>query len=154
MGLIPSKTAQQVWVSPAGQDFIQLMAEGGGVLGWIDSNGDGQGGLAGAAINGLTGAINIVPGSNVTITTTGNTISISAGGAGAVNFADEEVPGGATPGTAFTLAFAPNPAKSLILVWNGVVLKPGGVDYTLSGSNLSMVQTVQTGDSFICWYRH
>jgi hypothetical protein len=150
----PTKTAQQVWTTPAGQDYLQLIVEGAGIQSWIDSNGDGQGGLAGSEINGLTGAVTIAAGSNVTITTNGNTITITAAGVGGVNFADEEIPSGSTPGTAFTLAFAPSPAKSLILVWNGVVLKPGGIDYTLSGTGLTMVQAVQTGDSFICWYRH
>ena|ERR1700687_1096902 len=73
-----------------------------------------------------------------------------------IHFSDEEIPSGAMPGTSFTLAYPPNPAKSLFLVWNGLVLKPDGVDYTLSGSSITTVKTIgtATGDSFICWYRY
>ena len=75
--------------------------------------------------------------------------SVSPAGA---NFASNEVPAGATPGTAFTLAQVPV-AGSLQLFWNGVLLKGGGVDYTLVGNALTMVQAVQNGDSFLAFYR-
>ena len=73
---------------------------------------------------------------------------------GVIYFADEETPTGATPGTAFTLANSPSPAASLILTWNGFTLTAGGIDYTLVGNALTMVKTVNTGDSFVCWYRY
>lgn len=74
-------------------------------------------------------------------------------GATGPHFADAEIPAGATPGIAFTVAHAPNPAVSLILVWNGVTLKPV-TDFALVGNALTMAQPVQIGDSFLCWYRY
>jgi hypothetical protein len=118
-----TKAAQNIWISSGGQDFLQLISEGGAVLGWIDYTGTGQGNLAG-------------------------------GGGTVPNFADEEVPSGSTPGTSFTLAHTPNPAKSLQLYWNGVLQKPGGVDYTLATASITTVQSVQSGDSFVAWYRY
>ena len=78
--------------------------------------------------------------------------NLAGGGGGTGNFSDAEVPAGATPGTSFTLAHTPQPAASLILVWNGVTLTPV-IDFTLVGNALTMVQTVNSGDSFVCWYR-
>jgi hypothetical protein len=72
---------------------------------------------------------------------------------GAATFADEEIPSGSTPGTAFSLANAPNPVKSLLLFWNGLLQKPGGVDYTLAGTAITTVNTIGAGDSFLAWYR-
>ena len=72
---------------------------------------------------------------------------------GAATFADEEIPSGATPGTSFTLAHSPSPAASLLLFWNGLLQKPGGVDYTLAGAAITTVNTIGAGDSFLAWYR-
>lgn len=83
------------------------------------------------------------------------------------SFADQETPAGAIDGTnaAFSLAHVPNPAASLILVRNGVVLH-AGADYTLSGSAITFksftlpgdltfaVGIPQTGDSLLAWYRY
>jgi hypothetical protein len=92
---------------------------------------------------------------NLTILGDGTEVHpLHAGGGIGPSFADSETPAGATPGTAFTLAHAPNPAASLILVWNGVTLKRGGVDYTLVGNAVTTVQIIGAGDSFICWYRY
>jgi hypothetical protein len=81
-------------------------------------------------------------------------------GAG-LNFADSETPGGSINGSnaAFTLAHSPSPAGSLILVQRfasggAAVLFPGGVDFTLSGLNITMVNAPATGDSFLAWYRY
>ena len=69
-------------------------------------------------------------------------------------FVDGEIPAGTIPGTAFTLKNTPNPVGSLILVHDGVVQKPGGVDFTLAGNAITMVNTMFTKrESFICWYR-
>lgn len=90
-----------------------------------------------------------------------NVVQISAGSSsGPVpNFADAETPGGTINGsnTAFTLAFAPSPAASLQLFLNGQLLKPGGVDYTLSGLNITMVTapvSTPVADVLLAWYRH
>jgi len=133
--------------------------------------------------NGTSGGHNLIvqvtgaPGTTVTVSASGSLIplysdganvsQITAGGGGGggggtvPNFADEETPGGSTNGsnTAFTLATAPSPAASLILVQSsgaggGAVLIAGGVDFTLSGANITMVNAPATGDSLIAWYRH
>jgi hypothetical protein len=138
--------------------------------------------------NGTTGGHNLTvqvtgaPGTTVTIAaadglvelyTNGTDVSqisgaIASGGGGGgggggtvPSFADQETPTGTIDGsnTAFTLAFAPSPAASLILVQSsgaggGSVLKAGGVDFTLSGTSLTMTNPPPTGDSLLAWYRH
>ncbi len=52
----PTKTAQNVWTTEGGQDFLQLSAPGNDVLSWIDSTGAPQGSLQ-TAIPSLTNAI-------------------------------------------------------------------------------------------------
>jgi hypothetical protein len=81
-----------------------------------------------------------------------------AGAGPTVLFVDSEVPGGTIDGNnvSFTLANTPNPAVSLKLYKNGVLLSQGG-DYTLSGSNINFASTSvtpQTGDILIASYRH
>jgi uncharacterized protein YoxC len=80
-----------------------------------------------------------------------------AGAGSATNFADNETPGGSINGInlTFTLASAPNPATSLRLFRNGLLMAPGG-DYTLSGSSVSFIagSTPRTGDSLAAYYRH
>lgn len=70
---------------------------------------------------------------------------------------DSEVPTGAVNGTnlSFTLANAPNPAASLKLYKNGLLMAQGG-DYTLSGAAIAFIQASapQTGDSLLASYRH
>lgn len=82
-------------------------------------------------------------------------VSIESGG-GSINFSDSETPGGAinSANTAFTLAHVPSPAASLNLYLNGVRLIGGGVDYTLAGSNITMVVAPTTGDSLVADYRY
>jgi hypothetical protein len=72
------------------------------------------------------------------------------------SFSDAEVPGGALNGsnTAFTLAHAPSPAGSLALALNGVILKAGGVDYTLSGTGITMAGAPASVDALLAWYRY
>ena len=81
-----------------------------------------------------------------------------AGTGSATNFADDETPGGAINGInlTFMLASAPNPAGSLRLYRNGLLLDQGG-DYTLTGSSInfsSATTAPQTGDSLAAYYRH
>ncbi len=79
----------------------------------------------------------------------------AAGAAQTVNFADSETPGGAVNGTnaAFTLLHAPNPAASLKLYKNGVLLQ-NTADYTLSGSTITMTNAPQQGDTLLADYRY
>lgn len=73
------------------------------------------------------------------------------------SFADEETPTGAINGVnaAFALAHTPNPAASLLLVRNGLVLKQGS-DYALSGSAIAFSSTTlpQPGDTLLAFYRY
>ena len=72
-----------------------------------------------------------------------------------INFVDNETPGGTinSSNTAFTLAFAPSPAGSLELFYNGLVQKSGGVDFTLSGLNITFASAPVTGSTLLAWYR-
>ncbi len=86
--------------------------------------------------------------------------SNAAGGTGLTNsnFVDAEVPAGTIDGgnAVFTLAHAPSPAASLELFKNGVAMRPGGVDYTLSAGVTVTYTTLakpQSGDTHVCWYR-
>lgn len=73
------------------------------------------------------------------------------------SFADGEIPGGAANGsnTAFTLAFAPSPAGSLLLYRNGLLMKQG-TDYVLTGNAVTFfaAATPQSGDSLVASYRY
>ena len=86
-------------------------------------------------------------------TTSGELAAIDSDGnsviGGGASYVNAEVPTGATPGTAFTLAHTP---KLLVLVLNGLVQAPGGVDFTLAGAAITMVNAVQSTDSFFAWY--
>jgi len=74
------------------------------------------------------------------------------------SFNDAELPSGTINGTnlTFTLAATPNPAASLALFKNGVLLTQGA-DYVLSGATVSFANTTvapQVGDSLTASYRH
>ena len=43
-----SKTAQYVWITAPGEDYLQLIGQGGGVQGGINSTGTGYGNLSGS----------------------------------------------------------------------------------------------------------
>jgi len=72
------------------------------------------------------------------------------------SFADQEVPAGAINGsnTVYTLAQAPNPAGSLELHRNGILMK-AGLDYTLASSTVTFaaLSVPQTGDVLLASYR-
>lgn len=81
-----------------------------------------------------------------------------AGTGPTATFSDAEIPGGIADGVnlAFTLAATPNPASSLKLYKNGVLLQLNS-DYTLSGSTVTFVNATvapQAGDKIIANYRH
>jgi len=100
--------------------------------------------------------LNLLAGSNITLTDQGNgsvTIaSTGGGGGGTAVFVDAEVPSGTINGinTSFTLAQSPNPAASLILVQDGVTLNPG-VGFSISGANITT--TFAPIANLLAWYR-
>jgi hypothetical protein len=82
-------------------------------------------------------------------------LCIEAGsGGGASGFVDGETPTGAINGSnlAYTLAGTPSPGTSLHLYANGVRLRPT-TDYSVSGTGITMVAALQTGDWFRADYR-
>ncbi len=70
-------------------------------------------------------------------------------------FSDGETPSGVVDGanSIFTLAHAPSPASSLQL-YNGIILSPGGTDYTLTGNQISTVSPPSAGSVLKAWYRY
>jgi len=77
-------------------------------------------------------------------------------GSAVVGFVDSEVPGGTMDGSnsSFTLANTPNPAASLELFRNGLLMNQGG-DYTLTGNTLAFLTSSipQPGDVLLASYR-
>jgi hypothetical protein len=77
--------------------------------------------------------------------------------AGGPSFADQETPAGAIDGVnnAFTLAHTPNPAASLLLIRNGLVLKQGS-DYSVTGRAITFLSAAlpQSGDTLQAFYRY
>ncbi len=74
----------------------------------------------------------------------------------AIGFADQEIPSGVIDGvnTVFTLAFAPSPALSLVLVRGGLTQKQGD-DFTLSGLTITFTGSIPLfGDELVAWYRY
>lgn len=67
---------------------------------------------------------------------------------------DAEIPAGVVDGAnkVFTLQRTPNPASSLILIRNGLIVSEG-VDYTLSGQTVTFVEAPTPGDVMRAWYR-
>lgn len=75
-----------------------------------------------------------------------------------LHFADMEVPHGVLDGNnqIFTIVNIPNPANSLILTRNGLVMKRG-VDYSISANNITFASgesTPQESDLLLTWYRY
>lgn len=83
--------------------------------------------------------------------------SSEGGGLTDDNFSTLVTPSGTVDGSnkVFTLANAPSPAGSLLLYRNGLLMSPGGVDFTLSGATITFVDesTPQTGDLLRATYR-
>lgn len=99
MGLVPTAKPPVIGQFANGRnatdDFLQLASsKGGTVFGWIDSDGKLQGTLATSgvmSINGLTGTVTLAAGTNVTLTPSGNTLTINA----------TQAPGGANTNVQF-----------------------------------------------------
>jgi hypothetical protein len=119
--------------------------------------------VANATTGGYTITVKMASGTGVAIASGYNLVycdgtnvdAIAGGGAGA-NFADAETPSGSVDGsnTAFGLAHTPSPASSLQLHLNGLLLSPGGVDYTLSGSSITMATAPSSGGILLAFYRY
>ena len=75
----------------------------------------------------------------------------------AASFVDGDTLAGLVDGsnTSFTLSQTPGPAASLSVYRNGVLLKAGGQDYTLSGNTIQFVAAAipQPGDTLLASYR-
>lgn len=83
--------------------------------------------------------------------------SYRTGTSGQSSFVDNQIPSGTIDGVnlTFNLASVPNPASSLRLYRNGIMLMRG-MDYTLSGSTITFLNTSTTpgsGDSLVSFYR-
>ena len=80
----------------------------------------------------------------------------TCGGASSVLFVDAEIPSGNVNGSniAFTLTSIPNPAASVALSRNGLLLKQS-LDYTLSSNSILFLAGAvpQTGDTLLASYR-
>jgi len=80
----------------------------------------------------------------------------SGGGGSTSGFVDAEVPAGTLDGVnaSFTLGSAPNPASSLTLFRNGMLLKLN-LDYTISSSSLVFQSSAipRVADSILAYYR-
>lgn len=68
---------------------------------------------------------------------------------------DNETPSGTVNGTnkAFTLAHIPNPTASLKVYVNGMRMKSGGEDFTLSGSTITFVTAPPATSIITCDYQ-
>lgn len=80
----------------------------------------------------------------------------SGGGGSTAGFVDAEIPSGTLDGVnaSFSLGSAPNPASSLTLFRNGMLLKEN-LDYTISGSSLIFQSGAipRPADSLLAYYR-
>ena len=111
-----------------------------------------------AAVINSSGAIDAALGSSSDcVHVDGTTGPCGGGGTGStITFVDSETPTGATDGTnvTFTLANSPNPAASLELFRNGMLLF-AALDYTLSNNTVtfSSIDRPQPGDVLLASYR-
>lgn len=73
--------------------------------------------------------------------------------AGTQSIVDNETPAGTINGSNVTFTLASTPAtNSLMLYKNGIRLKPGGADYTLSGNTITFVTAPPTGAVLLADY--
>ncbi len=80
----------------------------------------------------------------------------ACGGESAPTYVDNEIPGGLVDGSnlSFFLSSNPNPAGSLALYRNGIMMKPA-FDYTILGNIVTFVNNAppQSGDTLLASYR-
>lgn len=95
------------------------------------------GGSGVTSLNGLTGALTLVAGANITITPLGSNITIASTAGGGTEA--QETPAGLinSANTAFTLANLPIADASVKLYLDGLILEQG-VEYTLAGAAITM----------------
>jgi hypothetical protein len=79
----------------------------------------------------------------------------AAGIGQAAAFADNEAPAGVENGvnSTFTLSYAPNPAISLRLYKNGLLLRQGS-EYLVAGTTITFATAPQATDVILSYYRH
>ena len=71
----------------------------------------------------------------------------------AINFMDSDPACPVFSGQTLTLASTPNPAASFKVYVNGLKQQIPGVDYVLSGNQVTFPTPVEPGDSLTCEYR-
>jgi hypothetical protein len=160
----PYYFGNDIWVNgvvnSAGKEGLRLSSATGtnapaGIVGFyaegayksrINNDGSFSGNASTATALSTTGAAGTFWANN-------NTWQTPAGG-GSSTWADAEIPSGLINGsnTAYTLAASPSPSTSLALYANGVRLRPT-TDYSITGSAITMVAALQTGDWFYADYR-
>jgi len=118
-------------------------------------SGNSSSGAGVSSLNGETGAVTLVAGSNITITPSGQNITISSTGGGSGNpFSFNEIPSGLinSSNSTYTLANAPI-NNSLELYYNGLLLDTPD-DFTLSTLTISMVSPPVTSSKLIATYEY
>jgi hypothetical protein len=102
------------------------------------------------SISGATVTPTLAPGSD-----SFQAFGTYAGSGSAVNFADDITPTGVINGsnTTFTLPSTPNPASSLKLYLNDLLMKQGE-DYTLATATITYTSAPPTGSAHIAFYRY
>jgi hypothetical protein len=106
------------------------------------------------ANNALQNKLNLVAGSNISLTADGSgdvTVAATASTPAAVR----ETPSGTLNGsnTSYTLTYTPNPAASLTLWLNGVE-QIAATDYTISGASISYTFPPKSSDLMVAEYTH
>jgi hypothetical protein len=104
------------------------------------------------SISGNTAALTVAPKSTDSFIAWGT----YAGTGTAPNYADYVTPTGLVNGsnTVFTLPQSPSPAASLRLYRGWQVLKPGGVDFTLSGATITYTIAPPPTATHLAFYRY
>lgn len=111
------------------------------------SGGGGGGGVT--SLNSLTGALNLVAGSGITVTPASPNITIAS----TVGAPYQETPTGAINGVnvTFTLGTAPTSLAAFSLYQDGLLLEPTA-DYSVSGTTITMVTAPNFGQTLYAVY--
>lgn len=111
--------------------------------------GGGGGGGGVTSLNSLTGALNIVAGSGITVSTSDPNITISS----TIGSAYQEAPTGAinNVNVTFTLSTAPTSLAAFELFQDGLLLIPV-TDYSVSGTTITMVSPPMFGQTLYAVY--
>lgn len=116
------------------------------------------GGTGVDSLNSLTGDINLIAGSNITITPTGNDLTIAAtSGGSSLNIEYRTVTSGENTAKQLTLAMTPSQPTLVILGIASAPTQVYGTDFTVSGNILSWSGTaldgiLSTGDQLLIEY--